>query len=143
MPRAGPRRARCRRRRRRPSAGRSWRASRRPAAQAALDALGDIDRTVEIRDARETIATHVTDLAVAGEGALVIRPAGGRRRRLAAADIAAIRTIAPVVIPEDAFLLIEGDSPREHLATVVIALMLLMFGTFNVAGSARSRRRRT
>ena len=28
--------------------------------QAALDELGDLDRTVEIRDARETIATHAT-----------------------------------------------------------------------------------
>ena len=47
---------------------------------AALGALGDIDRTVEIRDARETIATRASELAVAGEGdaaALVIRPPGG------------------------------------------------------------------
>ncbi len=83
----------------------------------ALGALGDIDRTVEIRDARETITTHVSELAVAGEGdaaALVIRPAGGEatgERRLKASDIAAIRTMAPVVIPEGAYLLTEGDYP--------------------------------
>ncbi len=49
-----------------------------PAArrQAALDELGDIDRTVEIRDARETIATRVSELAAA-DGALVIRAPGG------------------------------------------------------------------
>ena len=80
---------------------------------AALGALGDIDRTVEIRDARETIATRASELAVAGEGdaaALVIRPAGGSdERKLAARDIAAIRTMAPVVIPEGAYLLTEGD----------------------------------
>ena len=112
----------------------------------ALGALGDIDRTVDIRDARETITTHVSELAVAGEGdaaVLLIRPAGGEatgERRLKASDIAAIRTMAPVVIPEGAYLLSEGDYPREHMASVMIALVLLTFGIFNVAGLIRSRR---
>ena len=48
--------------------------------------------------------------------------------------------MAPVVIPEGAYLLTEGDMPREHLASVVIALVLLTFGIFNVAGLIRSRR---
>ena len=49
-----------------------------PAArrQAALDELGDIDRTVEIRDARETIATRASELA-ASDGA----PGRSRARR--------------------------------------------------------------
>ena len=65
-----------------------------PAArrQAALDELGDIDRTVEIRDARETIATRVSELA-ASDGALVIRAPGGAERRLAAANVAAVHTM--------------------------------------------------
>jgi hypothetical protein len=116
---------------------------------AALGALGDIDRTVDIRDARETITTHVSELAVAGEGdtsALLIRPPGGdatganAERRLKATDIAAIRTMAPVVIPDGAYLLSEGDYPREHMASVMIALVLLTFGIFNIAGLIRSRR---
>ena len=110
---------------------------------AALGALGDIDRTVEIRDARETITAHVDELAVAGEGdaaALVVRSAAAGERKLVARDIAAIRTMAPVVIPEDAYLLTEGDYPREHLASVIIALVLLTFGIFNIAGLIRSRR---
>ena len=110
---------------------------------AALGALGDIDRTVEIRDARETIATHASELGVVGEGdaaALVIRPPGGAERKLASRDIAAIRTMAPVVIPEGAYLLTEGDLPREHLGSVMIALVLLTFGIFNIAGLIRSRR---
>jgi len=51
-----------------------------------------------------------------------------------------IRTMAPVVIPDGAYLLSEGDYPREHMASVMIALVLLTFGIFNVAGLIRSRR---
>ena len=111
-----------------------------PAArrQAALDELGDIDRTVEIRDARETIATRVSELAAA-DGALVIRAPGGAERRLAAGNVAAVHTIAPVVIPDGAYLLIEGDRPRDHVASVIISLVLMTFGVFNVVALVRNR----
>ena len=111
-----------------------------PAArrQAALDELGDIDRTVEIRDARETIATRVSELS-ASDGALVIRAPGGAERRLAAANVAAVHTIAPVVIPDGAYLLIEGDRPRDHVASVIISLVLMTFGVFNVVALVRNR----
>jgi hypothetical protein len=110
--------------------------------QAALDELGNLDRLVEIRDARETITTRVADVAPAGDGLLVRADAGTPGRPLARAEIAAVHTVAPVVIPPDAFLLVEGDRPREHAATVVIALMLVMFGTVNVIGLVRGLRRR-
>jgi hypothetical protein len=41
------------------------------------------------------------------------------------------------VIPSDAYLLVEGDAPREHLPTVLIALILVMFGAVNLVGLAR------
>src|SRR4051812_43868633 len=85
--------------------------------QAALDELGDVDRTVEIRDARETITAHANDLTV-DDGALVVRAPGAPERRLAAADIAAVRMMAPVVIPAGAYLLVEGDRPREHTSSI-------------------------
>jgi len=106
--------------------------------QAALDELGDIDRTVEIRDARETIATRASELAAA-DGALIIRAPGGAERRLAAANVAAVHTIAPVVIPDGAYLLIEGDRPRDHVASVIISLVLMTFGVFNVVALVRNR----
>ena len=71
---------------------------------------------------------------------MVRPPRRAAERQLVARDIAAIRTMAPVVIPEGAYLLTEGDYPREHLASVMIALVLLTFGIFNVAGLIRSRR---
>jgi hypothetical protein len=113
-----------------------------PAArrQPALDELGDLDRQVEIRDARETVSAHLGELSADGEG-LVVRSAGAPERRLTPAQIAAIRTLAPVVIPPDAFLLVEGDRPREHAVSLFFALMLIMFGTVNVMGLVRSRTR--
>jgi hypothetical protein len=109
--------------------------------QSALDELGDLDRLVEIRDAREAIATHVGDVSVAGDGLLIRAGTGAPERRLAAGEIAAVHTVAPVVVPDGAFLLVEGDRPRDHMATVVIALMLVMFGTINVIGLVRGLRR--
>jgi hypothetical protein len=106
--------------------------------QAALDALGDVDRTVEIRDARETIATRASELSVDAD-TLVVRAPGAPERRLAAADIAAVRTMAPVVIPDGALLLIEGDRPRDHVASIIIALVLVTFGVFNLFALARNR----
>jgi hypothetical protein len=111
-----------------------------PAArrQAALDELGDIDRTVEIRDARETVTAHIADLAADG-GALVVKSPGLPERRLAAAQVAAAHTIAPVVIPQGALLVIEGDRPRNHVASILISLVLFIFGAFNLAALVRNR----
>jgi len=111
-----------------------------PAArrQAALDELGDLDRTVEIRDARATISTHTGELT-ADSGALVVRAPGAAERRLAVADVAAVHTIAPVVIPPDAYLLVEGDRPRDHLSSILIALVLITFGAFNIVALVRNR----
>jgi hypothetical protein len=114
-----------------------------PAArrQAALDELGDIDRTVEIRDARETIATRASELSV-DAGALVVRPLNGPERKLAAGDVAAVHTMAPVVIPEGAFLVVEGDRPRDHVASILISLVLVIFGVFNIVALVRNLRDR-
>jgi hypothetical protein len=108
-------------------------------AQAALDAVGNLDREVEIRDARQTVDVKLEDVSApgGGKGALVVRPGQGPPRRIETAAVAAIHTMAPVVIPEDAYLLVEGDRPREHLPTVLIALILVMFGAVNLVGLAR------
>jgi len=117
-----------------------------PAArrQVALDELGDIDRAVEIRDARETVAAHIADLGADAGGAaggptLVVRAPGTPERRLAVGDVATVHTIAPVVIPDGALMVIEGDRPRDHVASVVIALVLFIFGVFNIVALVRNR----
>jgi hypothetical protein len=47
--------------------------------------------------------------------------------------------MAPVVIPADAYLLVEGDRPRDHVKSVVIALVLVVFGAFNIVALVRNR----
>jgi hypothetical protein len=108
-------------------------------AQAALDAIGNLDRAVDIRDARQTVDVKLEDVSAPGDarGGLLVRPGQGAQRRLESTTIAAIHTMAPVVIPDDAYLLVEGDVPREHLPTVLIALILVMFGAVNLVGLAR------
>ena len=107
-------------------------------AQGALDALGNLAQDVEIRDARQTVEVKLEDVATSGgAGGLTIRPGQGTPRTLAPAEIAAIHTMAPVVIPDDAYLLVEGDRPREHAPTVLIALILVMFGAVTLVGLFR------
>jgi hypothetical protein len=54
-------------------------------------------------------------------------------------DVATVHTIAPVVIPDGALMVIEGDRPRDHVASVLIALVLFIFGAFNIVALARNR----
>jgi hypothetical protein len=108
-----------------------------PAARAAaLSGLGDLDHLVEIRDAREALKVRVSDMT-ADADALVVRPGGGSQRRLSMDEIAAARTLTTIGVPEDAYLLVEGDRPRDHLPTLFVALAVATFGVFNLAGLAR------
>ena len=117
--------------------------ARFPAAarQGALDALGNLDHEVDIRDARQTVPLRVEEIAPRTGGGLVLRPGQGPAREVPAAAVAAIHTLEPVTIPADAYLLVEGDRPRQHLPTVLIAAILIMFGTVNLVGLGRELRR--
>jgi hypothetical protein len=107
---------------------------------AALSALGELDRKVEIRDARETVKAQASELSV-GEDALVVKPAGGAERRLPWPAIAAVRTLSTVRVADDAYLLVEGDRPRDHLPTLFLALAVAVFGVVNLGALAREARR--
>jgi hypothetical protein len=41
-----------------------------------------------------------------------------------------VHTMAPVVIPGDAYLLVEGDRPRDPVNSILISLVLITFGVF-------------
>jgi hypothetical protein len=111
-----------------------------PGRDAALSALGDLDRRVEIRDARETVKARVSELRVAG-GALVLRAGDAPERPIPWSTIAAARTLSTVHVPDDAYLLVEGDRPRDHLPTVLLALAVAVFGAVNLGALARELRR--
>jgi hypothetical protein len=110
--------------------------------QSALGELGDLDPKIEIRDARRTLKVRLGDLRDGGD-ALLVQPAesGAPPERLPITDIPAIRTLAAVQIPAEAWLLIETDHPRDHLQTVVFAAVLLAFAAVNLIGLARGLKR--
>jgi hypothetical protein len=108
----------------------------------ALGEIGDIDPKIEIRDARRTLKVRLADLRDGGD-ALLVQPAeaGVAPERLPIGDIPAIRTLAAVQIPAEAWLLIESDYPRDHLRTVVFAAVLLAFAAINLLGLVRGLKR--
>ena len=108
----------------------------------ALGEIGDIDPKIEIRDARRTLKVRLGDLRDGGD-ALLVQPAeaGAEPDRLPITDIPAIRTLAAVQIPAEAWLLIENDYPRDHLRTVVFAAVLLAFAAINLLGLVRGLKR--
>jgi hypothetical protein len=99
--------------------------------EAALAALSDLDRRVLIGPARTTHKVRAGELTTTADG-LVARPRGAAEVALPRAQIAAVRSVAPVRIPEGAWLLLEGDQPREHLKSVLIAVALVVFGLVNL-----------
>jgi hypothetical protein len=109
-----------------------------PGREAALSALGELDRKVEIRDARETVKAHVSELVVADD-ALVVKPDGAALRRIPWPTIAAARTLATVRPADDAYLLVEADHPRDHLPTLFLALAVAVFGVVNLGALARQK----
>jgi hypothetical protein len=104
---------------------------------AALSALGDLDRRVHIGPARVTTRARLGELSATGDG-LSVRRADGTSALLPAAEIQAVRTMAPVHIPDDALLLIEGETPRDHLRTVLILVLLAGFAALNLLALRRT-----
>jgi hypothetical protein len=106
----------------------------REVAQAALH---DLDRRVLITPARTTTRVRVADLRASSEG-LVARTQQGELA-LPRAQIETVRAVSPVRIPEGAWLLLEGERPRDHLRSVVIAVLLVGFALFNLLALRRRK----
>jgi hypothetical protein len=104
---------------------------------AALAALGDLDRRVHIRPARSTTRVRIADLGAAAAGLTVKLPSGSQTD-LRREDIQSIRTMAGLRIPDDAWLLVEGERPRDHLRDVIVAVFLAGFALVNLLAVRRS-----
>lgn len=100
-----------------------------------LDALGKLDRQLRMRPAHTAHRARVADLSATAD-AIVIKAATGAQG-LPLAQIQGIGTLATVHIPDDALIVFEGERPREHLKTVVIAVFLLGFAVFNLLALRR------
>jgi hypothetical protein len=97
----------------------------------ALAALSDLDRRVRIGPARTTTRVRLPELGSSPEG-LVVHRGEGPPFTLPLAQIVAVRSVAPVRIPDGAWLLLEGDQPRDHLKSVIIAVLLVAFALVNL-----------
>ncbi len=102
----------------------------------ALSALGDLDRRIRIRSARSDFKVRVGDLTATPEG-LSIKSATSPAISIPLEEIQAVRTVAPLEIPDDAVLLLEGDRPADHLKTLVIVAFLLAFALVNLLSLRR------
>lgn len=102
----------------------------------ALHALGEMDRRLHIRPAHTTHKAHVADLGATAE-AIVIKTADAKSQALPVAQIQGIATLAAVQIPDDALILLEGERPREHLKSLIIAVFLLGFAAVNLLALRR------
>jgi hypothetical protein len=102
----------------------------------ALQALGEMDRRLRIRPAHATHKARVADLAAIAD-AIVAKTAGAELQTFPLAQIQGIGTVASVQIPHDALILFEGERPREHVKTLVIAALLLGFALANLLALRR------
>jgi hypothetical protein len=100
----------------------------------ALAALTDLDRLVKIGPARTTVQVRVRDLKAEGEGFQTGAPGGAV---VPLADVAAVRSLETITIPDDAWLLVEGSRPRDHLKTLLAAVFLAGFAVFNLLALRR------
>jgi hypothetical protein len=102
----------------------------------ALQALGKMDRRLHIRPAHTTYKVRVADLSATAD-AIVIKIEGKESQTLPVSQIQGIGTMAAVEIPEDALILLEGERPRDHLKSLVIAAFLLGFAVVNLLALRR------
>jgi hypothetical protein len=104
--------------------------SARDAIMSRIEGLG---RGLQMRPARETVELPVREISVA---------AGVWRlgaREVPVDRIIAIRTRAPVKIPANAALLIEGEEPRSAIASLVVLAFLSAFAVVNLLSLRRSK----
>jgi len=101
-----------------------------------LNALTEMDRRLHIRPAHTTHKARVADLGATAD-AMVVKTAGVAPQSIPLAQIQGIGTVAPVQIPDDALILLEGERPRDYLKTLVIAALLLGFAVFNLLALRR------
>jgi len=120
-----------------------------------MNDLGAIDYQSDLRDVRETVKARLADVTWDGSVPSVRaasaeatapnadeakgaggKPAPATDRALIGLDT--IRTLATVQIPPDAYLIVEAETPRDHLSDAAIAVVLIGFASVNLVGLARS-----
>ena len=100
-------------------------------------AISDLGPNVQIRRHIVPLQVRLGELD-AGEGdSLNGKTLSGEAQRIAVSDIVSIRMQAPIEIPGDTYLLIEGETPRVHMPKLVAVAFLLIFGLVNLVALVR------
>jgi hypothetical protein len=100
-----------------------------------LSAIGQQNRGVHFRAARQSIELPAQALRPAPGGLQVAADAGPNAGRLLRfEDLIAVRTRAAVEIPADALLLLEGEGPRDETKSLVFLAFLTGFAVVNLLG---------
>jgi len=117
-----------------------------------MNDLGAIDYQSDLRDVRETVKARLADVTWNGPVPSVRAAQGeagapdatgsdgkpGQAQDRALVGLDTIRTLATVQIPPDAYLIVEAETPRDHLSDAAIAVVLIGFASVNLVGLARS-----
>jgi hypothetical protein len=96
----------------------------------AMNAVSNLDEKVRFQPVRATYRTRIADL-LAGKDGLLLK-AAGESKEIPLDQILGIRTLANVQIPDDAYLLREGERPRDHIKVLVVGAFLLGFALLNL-----------
>jgi hypothetical protein len=109
-----------------------------PARDRVLSAIGQQNRGVHFRAARQSMELPVSRLRPAPGGLqLTGDPAGtgaAGEHLLRFEDLIAVRTRATIQIPPDALLLLEGEVPRDETKALVFLAFLAAFAVVNLLG---------
>jgi len=95
-----------------------------------MNAISDLDGRIRFRPMRTVHSVRMADLG-AGKSSLILQ-SSGKTKEIDLSQILAIRTLANVQIPGDAVLLREGERPRDHIKSIVVAAFLLGFAIINL-----------
>jgi hypothetical protein len=107
----------------------------------ALQALAERDRRIEMREARTTFKARVGALKLTPDGsAFLLTDGASAAATVPVARVVTVRTLANVVIPPDAYLLVESETPRDHLRDLAVAGVLLVFASVNALGLVQALR---
>lgn len=101
-----------------------------------LSALGDLDRRVRIAPARRSVKAKLANIGAVPD-AITVSTGSGEPSHLPIGDVLTVRTVAPVHMATPAFIIMEGDRPRDHIKTLVIVALLIGFALVNLLALRR------
>lgn len=102
-----------------------------------LSAVADIAGRTRIIPVVERLVAPLTQLRTVGGGLEFTKPGSSSVQSFSWDNVLSIRTTSTLNIPQDAYLLLEGERPSNHYKSVVATAFLLAFGLVNLLAFRR------